>query len=116
MLRLALVLVFLAALTFGQDDLDRWLVWLWAALVSWGLVDIGGLFEGRAWAPRSERLRLIAIPLATLPAAAHGVGWLLPLLFAAGSLLSFRMAALTAASDRTHDGAKTEVDEHAPSP
>lgn len=115
-LQLALVLVLLAALTFGQADLDRWLVWLWAALVSWGLVDIGGLFEGRGWAPRSERLRLIAIPLATLPAAAHGVGWLLPLLLALASLVSFRMAALTAASDRAHDGAKLEVDEPAPSP
>ena len=116
MLQRAWGLVLPAALTFGQADLDRWLVWLWAALVSWGVVDIGGLFEGRGWAPGSERLRLIAIPLATLPVASHGVGWLLPLLFAAGSLLSFRMAALTAASDRAHDGAKLEVDEPAHSP
>jgi hypothetical protein len=56
------------------------------------------------------------MPLATLPVALHGAGWLLPLLLTAASLLSFQMTALTVVSDRRDDGRKLGVDEPAHSP
>jgi hypothetical protein len=44
----------------------------------WGLLNIGGLFEGRTWAYRSEALRVIAMPLLVSSFVTGGAGWWIP--------------------------------------
>jgi sterol desaturase/sphingolipid hydroxylase (fatty acid hydroxylase superfamily) len=44
-------------------------------LVAWGLVNIGGLFEGRAWSFTSEAARVVAAPLLPLVLLSGSPAW-----------------------------------------
>jgi alkylglycerol monooxygenase len=57
---------------------------IWLALISalliWGFVNLGGLFQSSPWSARSEWLRLLVTPIALLPLIpAERLGWLIGL-------------------------------------
>jgi sterol desaturase/sphingolipid hydroxylase (fatty acid hydroxylase superfamily) len=59
---------------FAQDlGLETKLVG--AVLIVWGLVDLGGLFEGRAWSYSSEAARVFSAPLLALLVSSGTVAW-----------------------------------------
>jgi sterol desaturase/sphingolipid hydroxylase (fatty acid hydroxylase superfamily) len=65
------------------------------ALVAWTLLALGGLMDGRRWAPPVELGRLAAVAAALAAARPPGVaaGWALGVAFAAGSALWLALAA-----------------------
>ena len=62
---------------------------LLAGAVTWGLVNLGALFDGAAWAGRSEWLRLLAMPVAALAGVPGGPGLALAIGFAANWALAW---------------------------
>ena len=45
------------------------------ALVVWGLLNLGGLFEGRSWSFHSEALRVLVAPALPLAVLSGGLAW-----------------------------------------
>lgn len=60
--QLAQILALALAFIVLRDSLAWGGLLVLAAVVTWGLVDLGALFDGRRWAGRSEWLRLLAMP------------------------------------------------------
>jgi sterol desaturase/sphingolipid hydroxylase (fatty acid hydroxylase superfamily) len=67
---LGLALVFIA----GADTLPGATLGTIALGVTWGMVTLGGLFDGARWAGRAEWLRLIAMPIAAAALAPQPIG------------------------------------------
>jgi hypothetical protein len=84
-LALALVLVALSA------TLSSGVLAIVAVGVSWGLVNLGALFDGAGWAGRSEWLRLLATPLAALSLAPGPLGLALAIGLAGNWILAWRL-------------------------
>jgi len=61
--------------------------WFASALIVWGLVNVGGLFEGRAWAYRAEGVRVVAMPLLASLFVTGSAGWWVPAALALNILL-----------------------------
>jgi sterol desaturase/sphingolipid hydroxylase (fatty acid hydroxylase superfamily) len=62
-----------------------------AAGVTWGLVNLGGLFDAASWAGRSEWLRLLATPVAALAMTPGSAGLVLALAFSANWIVARRL-------------------------
>jgi len=60
-------------------------------IVIWTLTDLGGLFENRIWAYRSESVRLVALPLLALLYLTVGATWLLPALLIINALFLVKL-------------------------
>ncbi len=57
------VLVLSSAIPALADELDTAALWLAAGLVTWSLLNIGVLADGRRWAVGSEFVRVVATPI-----------------------------------------------------
>jgi sterol desaturase/sphingolipid hydroxylase (fatty acid hydroxylase superfamily) len=81
-----LALLAVGLISFGRSLAPA--VAITAALaVTWGLVNLGGLFESRPWAPLSEASRVVLLPLAALVLLSGLQAWLWAGLFALGAAL-----------------------------
>jgi sterol desaturase/sphingolipid hydroxylase (fatty acid hydroxylase superfamily) len=94
---------FLALLAVGLISFGRSLppaVAVAAAIaVVWGLVNLGGLFESKGWAPGSEAARVALLPLAALLLLSGAQAWILAgVLALGGALYWLRLRELPAAA------------------
>jgi hypothetical protein len=65
------------------------------ALIFWGLLNIGGLFDGRTWSFVSEAARVVAAPLVPLVLLSGSLGWMMAGLLALGTVaFAFRLFGL----------------------
>jgi sterol desaturase/sphingolipid hydroxylase (fatty acid hydroxylase superfamily) len=55
-------------------------------LISWGVLNLGGLFDGRAWSFGSEAARVVAAPLLSLAFLSGPSSWVVGGLFALGAV------------------------------
>lgn len=70
---LLLTVTIALSLLAGRYGLETRLVGI--ALVVWGLVNLGGLFEGRPWSFRSEALRVLIAPALPLAVLSGELAW-----------------------------------------
>jgi sterol desaturase/sphingolipid hydroxylase (fatty acid hydroxylase superfamily) len=84
---LALSLAFIVL----RDSLAHAELLVLAAAITWGLFDLGALFDGRRWAGRSEWLRLLAMPGVALALAPPTLGPVLAVALTANWLLAWRL-------------------------
>ena len=64
-----------------------WVTSCGTALVVWGLVNLGGLFEGRRWSFDSEVVRVVLTPIMLLVFASGWAAWVGVALFLLGTLV-----------------------------
>ena len=65
------------------------------ALIIWGVLNIGGLFDGREWSFASEAARVVAAPLLPLVLLSGALAWVMAGLLALGTLaFAFRLLGL----------------------
>jgi sterol desaturase/sphingolipid hydroxylase (fatty acid hydroxylase superfamily) len=71
----ALLIAVTIALTFleGSYGLETRLAGI--CLVAWGLVNLGGLFEGRPWSFHSEAVRVLVAPVLSLAVLSGALAW-----------------------------------------
>jgi sterol desaturase/sphingolipid hydroxylase (fatty acid hydroxylase superfamily) len=81
-----LTLLAVGLISFGRS-LEPAIVVTAALAVVWGLVNLGGLFESRPWAPGSEAARVGLLPLAALVLFSGGEAWLWAGVLALGTAL-----------------------------
>ena len=79
-----LALVAVGLITFGAS-LDRGIAAAGALAVTWGLLNLGALFEAKPWALRSEALRVAAMPLAALALLSGAAAWIATAAFVAAA-------------------------------
>jgi len=91
LLHFALLVALTIALGFFEGSVGLETKALAIALVVWGILNLGGLFEGRAWAFRSEVLRVVASPLLPLALLGGAEAWVLSAAFALGAPLALRL-------------------------
>ena len=66
-----------------------------AVAITWGLINLGGLFETRAWAYRSEAVRIWVVPLVALILLSGVSAWAWAALLSLGILVfGFRLLGL----------------------
>jgi alkylglycerol monooxygenase len=76
-LQLVQLLALSGALRMASGDDAQRIVLLTSGMIVWGLTNLGGLFEAREWACRSEWIRLLALPvLVSLFLAPSALPWL----------------------------------------
>ncbi len=77
-----------ATMTLGlvAEAAAFWITSCGVFFVVWGLLDLGGLFEGRAWSFYSEITRVIVAPVALLALASGWTAWLGASIFVVGTL------------------------------
>jgi sterol desaturase/sphingolipid hydroxylase (fatty acid hydroxylase superfamily) len=87
-----LTLVMIALGLFART-LDAGTTLAGASLITWGLVNLGGLFEGRAWSFYSEMARVLVAPALALLVLSGSISWLATAAFALGiPFFALRMA------------------------
>jgi alkylglycerol monooxygenase len=91
----ALLIAVTIALSFFEGHYGLPIKLAGVGLVAWGLVNLGGLFEGRAWSFYSEAMRVLVAPALPLAALSGGLAWGAALGLALGvPAFAFRLAGL----------------------
>jgi len=81
-----IALLAVALISFGRS-LDVAVAATAAVAIAWGLVNLGGLFESKPWAPTSEAVRVMLLPLAPLVLLSGGQAWVWAGVLGLGSAL-----------------------------
>lgn len=87
LLQFALLLGSTIGLSFLEGAYDFPTRILAVAFVAWGLVDLGGLFDARPWAFRSEAMRAVIAPALPLVVLSGLAAWALAGVLSLGSIL-----------------------------
>ncbi len=91
----ALLVGITIALSFLEGGYGLPVMLAGGALVTWGLVNLGGLFEGRTWSFHSETVRVLAAPVLPLLVLSNGLAFATAGLLALGiPVFAFRLMAL----------------------
>ena len=84
-----------------KESLSLDIKWAGIALVGWGLVNLGGLFEGRTWSLPSEAIRVFVSPLVPLFVLSGPPAWITAGFLALGlPAFLLKQASLVPASPR----------------